>query len=782
MRRENGQGMDIRARVERLAGRMHDRPQYPTQGAVLFVDLERREHRSRYLSTGVFRTFLGNRGGNMYLLYNLLPDVVEALSPEVPLIFGSGVLTGAFPTAARGNVSSIAPDSDAILDSNCGDAFPTFLKLHGYDHLVLYGRAAAWTLLRISGKDVGYHDAAPYAGMDNTDLARAVERDFSCTERKDMALARITRAGENLVLCAGIMGGPKAIYARGGTGAKMGSLKLKAVMILGAGGRPDLSAAFKENNRDIAAKILSSSVVKHALKTVGTPFLYKPSRILGAMGAKNNQETTWTDALDADNFDAYRPGMDGCLKCPVRCRPLNDLTPEGKGGWGARALSGVTGNAGYDERQALLTHRREKGYKGIRGDGAYDRFDKGDGPDYVTLGKMGPMIGIREPEQVLRLNNIVNDLGLDSASTGSAIAWAMELFQRGILTSGDTGGLDLSWGNYEAIEKLLFLTAERKGFGDVIADSSRAVERGRYPEEALKYRMAVKGLFQSDPHDARILKGFALGIAVSTRGMDHLRNRPTLEINAKINDDREFKTALYGGEVAPEPTSYEGKELAVRACENIFAVGDAAGVCRFATKLFNSPSTADYGDFARQIKELTGEEFTPAQLDGIGLDITGLERLLNARLGLTEQDDTLPDRWFDEKITAGPFAGEKIDRGLFEELKARFYAALGLNAAGVPSLSWHRRLALATTGFAVEVGLPDGIPGAPEGAVIVDEPVADAAELGAALKRRLPHAARKLADRSLVVSVNGRVILANEKAFPVRSGDEVAVLRVLGGG
>ncbi|MDP2657322.1 MAG: aldehyde ferredoxin oxidoreductase C-terminal domain-containing protein [Candidatus Deferrimicrobium sp.] len=772
----------IRENVARLAARMHDRPQYPSQGAVLFVDLERREHFSKYLSVDVLRSFLSGRGANMFLLHNLLLDGREPLDPQIPMIFGSGVFTGTLPTAARGNLTSVAPDSDAILDSNCGDFFPAFLKLNGYDHLVLYGQAAGWTLLELSGGEVRFHDATPYLGMDNTDLTRAVEKDFSCSERKDMAMARITRAGENLVLCAGIMGGPKAIYARCGTGAKMGSLRLKAVMILGRGEPPDLPPAYKENNRELARKILATSVVKYALKKVGTPFLYKPSRILGAMGTKNNQETSWYDTLDADNFDVYRPGMDGCFQCPIRCRPLNDLTPEGKGGWGADAMKGVTGNAGYDERQAGIGHLREKSYKGIRGDGTYDRHDKGDGPDYVTLGKLGPMIGIREPEQVLRLNNIVNDLGLDSASTGSAIAWAMELYQRGIITAKETGGLDLTWGNYEVIEKLLHMTSRREGFGDVIADSARAVERGRYPEEALKYRMAVKGLFQSDPHDARIIKGFALGLAVSTRGMDHLRNRPTLEINAKINDNREFKTALYGGTVAPEPTSYEGKEHAVATCEKMFAVGDAVGICRFATKLFNSPSTADYKDFALQLKELTGEEFTPAQLDGIGRNITGIERLINARLGLTEKDDTLPDRWFEEEITAGPFEGEKIDRAAFEALKVRYYDLLGLNGAGVPALEWHRRLAEAITGFAVQVTLPEGIPGAPEGAVIVDQPVSDVAGLREALKRRLPHAARKLEDTSLIVSVNGIMVLSNEAATPVRSGDEVTVLRIIAGG
>jgi aldehyde:ferredoxin oxidoreductase len=761
---------------------MHDRPQYPNQGATLFVDLSRREHFSRYLPVETFRSFLSNRGGNMFLLYNLLPEKPEALDPELPLIFGSGILTGTVPTACRGNVTSISPDSRAVLDSNCGDAFPTYLKFHGYDHIVLYGAAPGWTLLEIAFREVRFHDAAPYLGMDNTDVTRAIERDFSCTERTDMALARITRAGEKGVLCSGIMGGPKALYARGGPGAKMGSLKVKAVLIRGRCVPPELSASFKENNRDIARKILSTSVVRYALKTVGTPFLYKPSRILGAMGTKNNQETRWHDTLDADNFDAYRPGMDGCLKCPIRCRPLNDLTPEGRGGWGARALEGAAGNAPYDPGEAGVIHAREKRYKGARGDGVYDRYDKGDGPDYVTLGKMGPMIGIKEPEQVLRLNNIVNDLGLDSASTGSAIAWAMELYQREILSREDTGGLDLSWGNFEAVETLLFRTAAREGFGNVIADSSRAVERGHYPPVALKYRMAVKGLFQSDPHDARILKGFALGLAVATRGMDHLRNRPTLEINARINDDVAFKTALYGGYVAPEPNRYEGKEHAVLRCENTFAVGDAVGICRFGTKLFNSPSTADYDDFARQLKEMTGEEFTAEQLDGIGRDITGLERLINCRLGLSEADDTLPDRWFDEEITVGPFAGEKIDRGEFEALKERYYSALGLNRAGVPSLEWHRRLAGATTGFAVLVRLPEGIPGAPEGAVIVDEPVGSVAELREALSRRLPRASAKLADRSLIVSVNGDMVLANEGSHAVRDGDDVAVLRILSGG
>jgi aldehyde:ferredoxin oxidoreductase len=383
---------------------------------------------------------------------------------------------------------------------------------------------------------------------------------------------------------------------------------------------------------------------------MGTPFLYKPSRMLGAMGTKNNQETTWTDRLDAEHITPYRSGMAGCFRCPVNCRPLNDLKTGG------------------------------------------DKYSSGDGPEYVTLGKFGPNIGIDRVEPVLRLNNICNDLGFDTASTGSSIAWAMELYQRGIITRAQTGGLELTWGNAEAVEQLLFQTARREGFGTVIADGTRAVERGHYPAEALKYRMAVKGLMQSDPHDARILKAFALGLAVATRGMDHLRNRVTLEINARINDDPAFKERLYGGPVSAAPNRYEDKERAVRVCENMYAVGDSVGMCRFTTKLFNSPSLPGLEEFANQIGNVTGLQFADAELDTVGHNVMGVERLINARLGARRKDDTLPDRWFDEPVTVGPYAGEKIDRGEFDRLLSRFYAISNLDAEGHPQPEWRQRL------------------------------------------------------------------------------------------
>ncbi|MDP3514811.1 MAG: aldehyde ferredoxin oxidoreductase N-terminal domain-containing protein, partial [Sulfuritalea sp.] len=208
--------MGITEKLERLVARMHDTPQYNSQGAVLFVDLEQKKTLKKYLPLEVLKNFLGGRGANMWLLYNLVEEERDALDPEIPLIFGSGVLTSSMPSATRGNITSKSPDSYAILDANAGDYFPSFLRCHGYDHVVLYGRATAWTLLKIAYESVEFVDAAPYVGLDNLDMAAAIQRDFNCVEREDMALARITSSGENQVLCSGIMGGIKSIWARGG--------------------------------------------------------------------------------------------------------------------------------------------------------------------------------------------------------------------------------------------------------------------------------------------------------------------------------------------------------------------------------------------------------------------------------------------------------------------------------------------------------------------------------------------------------------------------------------
>jgi aldehyde:ferredoxin oxidoreductase len=326
--------------------------------------------------------------------------------------------------------------------------------------------------------------------------------------------------------------------------------------------------------------------------------------------------------------------------------------------------------------------------------------------------------------------------------------------------------------------------AERQGFGNVVADSTRAVERGHYPPEALKYRMAVKGLMQSDPHDARILKAFALGLAVATRGMDHLRNRVTLEINARINDDPAFKERLYGGPVSAAPNSYENKELAVRVCENTYAVGDSVGMCRFTTKLFNSPNLPGYEQFEEQIRNAAGLEYSVEHLAAIGSNIRGIERMINQTLGVTRKDDTCPDRWFDEPVKGGPYKGEKLDRKEFEATLDRFYRLCRLNAEGVPTLEWREELNRIVFGFNITVRIPRALVPLPDGAITISEETTNVGSLLDRLSTAYPQLKKALdAEDSLVnVAINEEMFIEGIRGLPLKDGDRVELVQAFSGG
>src|SRR5687768_14533155 len=178
--------MGIRDRVGELIVQMPREPQYATQCATLFVDLERHETQRAFVPLSVARTLLGGRGANMYFLHRLLDESKTPLDPDIPLIFGSGPLTGLVPSAARGNCTSWSPDSGVLMDCNAGDYFPSFIRMNGIDHLVFYGRAPVWRLLVIREGAFEFRDAAPYVGLDNIDMRDAVKRDLGGVWARNM--------------------------------------------------------------------------------------------------------------------------------------------------------------------------------------------------------------------------------------------------------------------------------------------------------------------------------------------------------------------------------------------------------------------------------------------------------------------------------------------------------------------------------------------------------------------------------------------------------------------
>jgi aldehyde:ferredoxin oxidoreductase len=292
---------------------------------------------------------------------------------------------------------------------------------------------------------------------------------------------------------------------------------------------------------------------------------------------------------------------------------------------------------------------------------------------------LGANLGIADTASVIKLNNLVNRLGLDISSTGGILSWAMELYQRGIIDDALTGG-PLRFGDYEGAARLIESIAHRRGFGDVLADSSQAAARLNDPER--KYLTAVKGLPQSDPHDCRYIKAFALGIATASRGADHLRSRPTLEV---FNLPSGLLKEIYGTDVDRDPTSYETKEIVVATHENIYAVIDCVGICKFICHGFNSPKLLKYEHFAQLLEKAFGAKFSVAELQGIGRRVVDLERAFINREGIRRADDTLPRRYFEEPLPHGVAKGHRIDREKFAEMLGRYYSLRRWDEQGVVS-------------------------------------------------------------------------------------------------
>ncbi|MCL4487458.1 MAG: aldehyde ferredoxin oxidoreductase family protein [Chloroflexi bacterium] len=590
------------------------------------VDLTTRHVEISQAPLELVKKFLGGRGLNMYYLYQNLKPGTDALAPDSPLIIGTGLLTGTgAPNSGRHSVTCKSPESGILGDSNIGGFFGSEMRYAGIDRLLITGKADKPVYLYIEEGRIEIREADKYWGANCTEAALRLKNDLGA----DAEVELIGPAGENQVRFACTRYGLKNAAGRCGTGAVWGSKKLKAIVARGNSGVPIAHPhEFLTKSVELRQNLQSSKMIQ-VLGRVGTPFLYDVSNYLGAIRTHNSQTTTFYDSLNAEEMHQYVDKMLACASCVVHCRHRNRLGSEG--------------------------------------------------PEYTTEGLIGANLGIANPRQVVELQKILDELGLDISSTGTYLAWAIELYERGLLTKERTGGKELRFGDYETIKQLIFDIAARRGLGNWLAEGSRLTKQ--FPGSA-DFLIAIKGLPQSDPHDVRYLKGFALGIATSSRGADHLRSRPTLEIldlPAKVTEQ------IYGQPVDPNPTSYRSKAVLVTFSETIFAVVDSIGICKFVCHGFNSPRNLNYDHFRELIYLATGLEFTKEELVGVGRRVVDLERIINMREGMTRASDTLPARYFDEKMDGRKTAGHQIDRAQFAQMLDEFYALHGWDEEGRPS-------------------------------------------------------------------------------------------------
>jgi len=573
----------------------------------------------------IINKFLGGRGLNMYYLLKYLKPDCNPLSPDNVLIIGSGLLTGMLvPNSGRHNVTCKSPESGIIGDANIGGFFGPELRFAGIDRLIITGRAEKPVYLYVEDGRLEIRDATPYWGLTCSETYARMKYDLG----SDVEIEYIGPAGEKVVRFAATRYGVKNAAGRCGTGAVWGSKNLKAVAARGNLGLPVADPEGMLAKYIELRNYLNKSKVIGVMGRVGTPLLYDVSNYLGAIRTHNSQQTVFYDTLNAEEVHKYVDKMLSCYGCVVHCR-----------------------------------HRNRLG---------------GEGPEYTAEVLVGANIGVADTYQMIDLNNLVNDLGLDVSSTGTYIAWAIELFERGYLKEANVG-YTLRFGDYPALRRLIADIAYRRGFGDVLAEGSRLVEK--FGQETADFLIAIKGLPQSDPHDVRYLKGFALGIATASRGADHLRSRPTLEI---FDLPSEVRRQIYGAPVDPNPTSYRSKGRLVYFHENIYAVVDALGICKFICHGFNSPRNLNYTHFKELIKLAYGLEFTEQELEEAGKRIIDLERLLNYRLkGITRKDDTLPARYFDEPMPSARARGSKVDREGFNQMLDEYYALRGWSKDGL---------------------------------------------------------------------------------------------------
>ena len=577
-------------------------------------DLSKRKITIKHTPDSLKKKFLGGRGLNSYYLYNMIKPGIDPFSPENVLIFGTGFLTGTLvPNSSRFNVSAKSPETGILGDANCGGYFAAELRYAGFDRLIIKGKAKKPSYLYVSDRKIEIVDAKEYWGMDTTEIQKSLRTDLGHVESAVCGVA-----GENLVRFACVRTGVKNAAGRCGLGAVMGSKNLKAIAARGTDGievaNPDEMLETVEELKEYIMKSKITSI----LGTVGTPLLYEVSNVLGAIRTKNSQLNAWSDTLNADVIETFVDKMISCSSCIVHCRHRNNLG--------------------------------------------------GEGPEYTAVGLLGANLGIEDTANVIELNNICNELGLDISSSGTILAWAYELYEKGIIDKKMTGE-ELRFGDFELSKRLLHNISRREGFGDILAESTRNVKR--FGEKSKDYLIAVKGLPQSDPHDVRYIKAFALGIATSSRGADHLRSRPTLEIFMKLPP--EVKDRIYGKDIPNDPTSYVAKEKTVFFSDNIFAAIDCLGVCKFICHGFNSPHFVDYIWMKRLIHCASGWVFNEKDIQEVGKRVIDIERMFNNREGISKKDDTLPKRYFDDPMPLKLSKGHHIDRKEFDKMLSRYY-------------------------------------------------------------------------------------------------------------
>ncbi len=632
---------------------------------IAYINLTTGEIEVKPIPLDVRKKFLGGRGLDAYLLFNHSKKGCDPLGPDNPLIVSGGFLTATCASAtSRTHVMAKSPLTGLLGSCNMGGFFAPEMAWAGFHHLVIKGKTKKPSYLYIKNGIIEIRDAANLWGRTTTDTQWAIQDELNDKEVKSMVIGP---AGENLVTFANVMTGIKNAGGRTGMGAVMGSKNLKAIACRGT---MDIKIAhpveaLEYNKRFI--DLITSAKVNKSQGILGTPMIWGATNSWGGVRTRNFQynQCEYADDIEPEVIDEICEDtmgphhMVGCFGCQVHCRAQYKI-PSGP-------------------------------YKG--------RYDEG--PEYTTQGAFGSETDTPRAITVLTGNHLVNQLGIDTLEVGSLISWAMELFEKGIITSKDTDGLDLSFGNDEAVLEMIERISYRKGkVADALANGGIPASK-IFGKNSFNYLIQVKGM--SNLHsDERATPGLALNIATASRGSDHLRSRPAIDLYhlpEKVLHKIYGNPIPYKGKLSSKHTEYVGKAWQVYWHENCFMAVDSLGICKFHT-MFMGPTLPNFEDWPKVLLYNTGIEYTPEELWEIAERNNMMERLFNLREGLTRDDlekgDMINHRYFDEPTRRGApdVVGSTIDREKFSMMIDEFYEHKGLDKKGNPKAKTLKRLGL----------------------------------------------------------------------------------------
>jgi len=576
-------------------------------GRVLFVDLSTKKIWVQTLPDHYLSEYLGGRGAAALLLWELTGIETKPLSKKNVLIFSPGSLTGtSAPISGRTTISFKSPSTGGYFKANVGGYIGIAIKHTGYDHIVIKGKSNKPVYLYAGVDRVEIRDASTLWGENIKETNRRIKKEL---ENDDLEIACIGTAGENLCNFASIMCSYYNAAARGGGGTVMGSKNLKAMVVNPKGGKvyvshlSDFTAAVQKG-RDASfadshaeeMKLWGTAATTDQMCDAGLLPTYNFKRQMLKSGAEN---LTGRHLIKG----GYLKRSIGCGSCLFGCHRYT-IIKEGK-------------------------------YKGTYSEG----------PEYETFASLGANLGITDSNVILKANEMANNYGLDTISLGGTIGWAIESFERGVITQKDTGGRELKWEDVETLFFLIEVIVKREGIGDLLAKGVRIASK-EVGKDSYKWAVQARGLEQSRV-ELRGAYSYALAFALNPRGPDHLTTECLAEFGEGFTKEAPgIIKKITGDKKYAYPYLFEKRAEIVSWHEDIYAASDALGYCAFAT-------TACYGVDEDVLSETfntaTGLDLSPQDIMKAGRRIVTLERCYNLREGWSRKCDVLPWRLMNEK-------------------------------------------------------------------------------------------------------------------------------------